>query len=60
MASDGSSSPTTDSSFEAARERLSTEPGTWADFEAEYGPLRPPDGYQALRCPESGADSSAG
>jgi hypothetical protein len=49
-----------DTSFEAVRKRLGTEPVTLADFEAEYGPVRPPDGDQALRCPKSRPDSSAG
>lgn len=40
----------TDTSFEAVRKRLGTEPGTLAEFEAEYGPIPPPDGDQGLRC----------
>jgi hypothetical protein len=27
-----------------SEKRLGTEPGTLADFEAEYGPVQPPDG----------------
>jgi hypothetical protein len=30
--------------FEAIRTRLGTEPGTLAEFEAEYGPVQPSDG----------------
>lgn len=30
--------------FEAARKCLGTEVGTLADFEAEHGPVQPPDG----------------
>jgi HEPN domain-containing protein len=33
-----------DTSFEAIRKRFGTKPGTLADFEAEYGPVQPPDG----------------
>lgn len=33
-----------DTSFAAIRERLGTEPATLADFEAEFGPVQPPDG----------------
>lgn len=33
-----------DTSFDAIRKRLGTEPGTLADFEADYGPVQPPDG----------------
>jgi hypothetical protein len=60
VASSESAPPPTDTSFEEIRKRLGTEPGTWADFEADYGPIRPPDGDQGLRCPEPGPDSSAG
>jgi hypothetical protein len=60
VASSESPPPPTDTSFEAIRKRLGTEPGTLADFEAEYGPIRPPDGDQGLRCPEPSPDSSAG
>lgn len=38
----------TGTSFEDVHRRLGTEPGTLADFEAEYGPVRPPDGDQYL------------
>ncbi len=41
---DGSLTLVLDTSFEAARKRLGTTPGTLADFEAEYGPANPPDG----------------
>jgi hypothetical protein len=41
---DGSLTLVPDTSFVAIRERLGTEPGTLAEFEAEYGPVRPPDG----------------
>lgn len=41
---DGSLTLAPDTSFEAIRKRLGTEPGTLADFEAEYGPVQPPDG----------------
>lgn len=41
---DGSLTLVPDTSFEAARKRLGTTPGTLADFEAEYGPVNPPDG----------------
>lgn len=60
MTSDESPPQPTDTSFEAVRKRLGTEPGTWADFEVEYGPIHPPDGDQALRCHDSGPDSSTG
>lgn len=43
----------TGTSLEDVRKRLGTEPGTLADFEAEHGPVRPPDGDQYLRRPES-------
>ncbi len=33
-----------DTSFEAIRKRLGTEPATLAEFEAEFGPVQPPDG----------------
>ena len=59
MAPNESPRPPADTSFEAIRERLDTEPGTLADFEAEYGPIRPPDGDQGLRCPEPSPDSSS-
>jgi hypothetical protein len=39
---DGSLTLVPDTSFDAIRKRLGTEPGTLADFEAEYGPVRPP------------------
>jgi hypothetical protein len=45
--------PKPDTSFEAVRKRLGTKPGTLAAFEAEYSPVRPPDGDQALRFPKS-------
>ena len=41
---DGSLTLVPDTSFEAIRKRLGTEPGTLADFEAEYGPVQSPDG----------------
>jgi hypothetical protein len=41
---DGSLTLVPDTSFEAIRKRLGTEPGTLADFEAEYGPVKPLDG----------------
>lgn len=41
---DGSLTLVPDTSFEAVHKRLGTEPGTLADFEAEYGPVHPPDG----------------
>lgn len=41
---DGSLTLVPDTSFDAIRKRLGTEPGTLADFEAEYGPVQPPDG----------------
>lgn len=41
---DGSLTLVPDTSFEAIRKRLGTEPGTLSDFEAEYGPVQPPDG----------------
>lgn len=45
MPSDKSSSPDTGTSFEATRKRLGTPTqGTLAEFEAEYGPIHPPDG----------------
>ena len=53
MASNESLPPRTNTSFEDVRKRLGTEPGTLADFEAEYGPVRPPDGDQYLRRPPS-------
>lgn len=53
MTSDKSLPPRTGTSFEDVRKRLGTEPGTLADFEAENGPVRPPDGDQYLRRPES-------
>jgi hypothetical protein len=40
-------------SFEDVRRRLGTEPGTLADFEAEYGSVGSPDGEQDLRWPTS-------
>lgn len=43
-APDGSLTLVPDTSFEAARKRLGTRPGTLADFEAEYGPVNPTDG----------------
>ena len=33
-----------DTSFDAIRRRLRTEPATLAEFEAEYGPVQPSDG----------------
>jgi hypothetical protein len=44
LASDGFLASALDTSFEAIRLRLGTEPATLAEFEAEYGPIRPPDG----------------
>jgi hypothetical protein len=44
LASDGSRTSALDTSFEAIRLRLGTEPATLAEFEAEYGPVHPPDG----------------
>lgn len=41
---DGSLTLVPDTSFEAVRKRLGTKPGTLADFEAEHGPVPPPDG----------------
>ena len=41
---DGSLTLVPDTSFEAIRKRLGTEPGTLAEFEAEHGPVQPPDG----------------
>lgn len=41
---DGSPALAPDTSFEAIRKRLGTEPATLADFEAEFGRVRPPDG----------------
>lgn len=41
---DGSLTLVPDTSFEAIRKRLGTEPATLAEFEAEYGPVQPPDG----------------
>jgi len=41
---DGSLTLVPDASFEAIRKRLGTTPGTLADFEDEYGPVRPSDG----------------
>lgn len=41
---DGSLTLVPDTSFDAIRKRLGTEPGTLADFEAEYGPVKPSDG----------------
>jgi len=43
LASDGSQTSALDTSFEAIRVRLGTEPATLAEFEAEYGPVHPPD-----------------
>jgi hypothetical protein len=40
---DGSLTLVPDTSFEAIRKRLGTEPATLAEFEAEYGPVQPPD-----------------
>jgi hypothetical protein len=44
LASDDSLASALDTSFEAIRLRLGTEPATLAEFEAEYGPIHPPDG----------------
>lgn len=41
---DGSLTLVPDTSFDAIRKRLGTEPGTLAEFEAEYGPVQPSDG----------------
>lgn len=41
---DGSLTLVPDTSFEAIRKRLGTQPGTLSDFEAEHGPVQPPDG----------------
>jgi hypothetical protein len=41
---DGSLTLVPDTSFAAIRKRLGTEPATLADFEAEFGPVQPPDG----------------
>ena len=41
---DGSLTLVPDTSFEAIRKRLGTEPATLAEFEAEYGTVQPPDG----------------
>jgi hypothetical protein len=41
---DGSLTLVPDTSFAAIRKRLGTEPATLAEFEAEYGPVQPPDG----------------
>lgn len=42
--SDGSLTLVPDTSFEAIRKRLGTEPATLADFEGEHGPVQPSDG----------------
>lgn len=44
---DGSVTLVPDTSFEAIHKRLGTEPGTLADFEAEYGSVQPPNGEMA-------------
>jgi hypothetical protein len=41
---DGSLTLVPDTSFDAIRKRLGIEPATLAEFEAEYGPLQPPNG----------------
>jgi hypothetical protein len=41
---DGSLTLVPDTSFEAIRKRLGTEPATLAEFEAEFGSVQPPDG----------------
>lgn len=41
---DGSLTLVPDTSFEAIRKRLGTKPATLAEFEAEFGPVRRPDG----------------
>jgi hypothetical protein len=41
---DGSLTLVPDTSFEAIRKRLGTEPATLAEFEVEYGPVHPADG----------------
>jgi hypothetical protein len=56
LASDGLQPSAFDTSFEAIRVRLGTEPGTLAEFEAEFGPIQTPGLYDE----PSGPDSSAG
>jgi hypothetical protein len=41
---DGSLTLVPDTSVEAMRRRMGTEPATLAEFEAEYGPVAPTDG----------------
>jgi hypothetical protein len=41
---DGSLVPQPDTSMEAIRRRHNATPATLAEFEAEYGPVQPPDG----------------
>jgi hypothetical protein len=41
---DGALSLAPDTSMAAIRRRYGLEPGTLAEFEAEYGPVQPPDG----------------
>jgi hypothetical protein len=41
---DGSLTLVPDTSFDAIRKRLGTEPATLAEFEAEHGAVQPPDG----------------
>lgn len=40
---DGSLTLVPDTSFDAIRKRLGTEPATLAEFEAEHGAVQPPD-----------------
>lgn len=60
MAPDESNATETDTVVEAVRKRPGTEPGTLAEFEAEYGAITPPDGDQGLRCGATGPYGSAG
>jgi hypothetical protein len=41
---DGSLVPQPDTSMEAIRRRHNATPATLEEFEAEYGPVQPPDG----------------
>lgn len=41
---DGSLTLVPDTSLEAIRKRLGTEPATLAEFETEHGPVQPSDG----------------
>jgi len=50
-----------ETSFDAIRKRLRTEPGTLADFEAEYDPVQPSDGKgrSTVKGSSRAADSAA-